>query len=305
MEDYSVKEIRKKFKEQGVFYTDKRLAKFIASFIPDGIEEVYDPTCGSGNLLSVFPDSVRKFGQEIDATQAEEARHRLVNSEIAVGDTLEAPAFMGRKFKAIVANPPFSIKWTPPQLPDSRFSTAPVFPPPSKADYAFILHILYYLADDGVASVLNFPGVLYRGNREYTLRKWIVERNLIDSVTLVDGGYFEDTTISTALIVFKKGKSDGDKIRFATFPDGKETAVNLDDVRAQDYNLSPSAYIEDDTCNPFADFDPIAAELLARKHLVGKLRKELTFSRFVAEQEGLPLQPLIDDLQGVIKEFTK
>ena len=154
MEDYSVKEIRKKFKEQGVFYTDKRLAKFIASFIPDGIEEVYDPTCGSGNLLSVFPDSVRKFGQEIDATQAEEARHRLVNSEIAVGDTLEAPAFMGRKFKAIVANPPFSIKWTPPQLPDSRFSTAPVFPPPRPP---------------GLCSVhtprLKHPGLLYHGGR--------------------------------------------------------------------------------------------------------------------------------------------
>ena len=125
MEDYSVKEIRKKFKEQGVFYTDKRLAKFIASFIPDGIEEVYDPTCGSGNLLSVFPDSVRKFGQEIDATQAEEARHRLVNSEIAVGDTLEAPAFMGRKFKAIVANPPFST--TSPMMVLRRFSTSPEF----------------------------------------------------------------------------------------------------------------------------------------------------------------------------------
>lgn len=223
MEEYSVKGIRKKFKDHGVFYTDERLAKFIVSFIPDGITEVYDPTCGSGNLLSVFPDNVKKFGQEIDAGQAEEARHRLVNCEIAVGDTLEQPAFMGRKFRGIVANPPFSIKWQPPSLPDGRFSTAPVFPPPGKADYAFILHILYYLADDGVASVLNFPGVLYRGKREYTLRKWIVERNLIDSVTLVDGGYFEDTTISTALIVFKNGRSDDDKIRFATFPDGKET----------------------------------------------------------------------------------
>lgn len=305
MEEYSVKGIRKKFKDHGVFYTDERLAKFIVSFIPDGITEVYDPTCGSGNLLSVFPDNVKKFGQEIDAGQAEEARHRLVNCEIAVGDTLEQPAFMGRKFRGIVANPPFSIKWQPPSLPDGRFSTAPVFPPPGKADYAFILHILYYLADDGVASVLNFPGVLYRGKREYTLRKWIVERNLIDSVTLVDGGYFEDTTISTALIVFKNGRSDDDKIRFATFPDGKETDVSLDDVREQDYNLSPSAYIEDDTNDPFADFDPIAAELLARKHLVEKLRKELTFSRFVSEQEGLPLRPLLDELHKVLEEFSK
>ena len=81
--------------------------------------------------------------------------------------------------------------------------------------------------------------------------------------------------------------------------------MSLDDVREQDYNLSPSAYIEDDTNDPFADFDPVAAELLARKHLVEKLRKELTFSRFVAEQEGLPLQPLLDELQEVINEFTK
>ena len=303
MENYSVKGIRQQFKERGVFYTDKKLSEFIKSFIPSGITEVYDPTCGNGNLLDVFPDTVKKFGQEIDEQQASVAKKRLINSEIAVGDTLESPAFVGKKFKAIVANPPFSVKWIPPMLPDERFSTVPTLPPPSKADYAFILHIIHYLANDGVAAVLNFPGVLYRGNREYTLRKWIIERNLIDSVTLVDGGYFEDTNISTALIVFRKNRDKNAKIKFATFPIEKYTNVSIKEIREQDYNLSPNSYIQEDYPDPFADFDPIAAEIQARKCAVLKLRTELAFSQIVSIKENISLQPFINELQDVLNEF--
>ena len=144
---YSVKEIRKQFKSKGVFYTDEKLSRYIKSFIGDDVREVYDPTCGNGSLLSVFADDVKKFGQEINPEQLEIAKEMLVNFTGYAGDTLKAPAFMERKFDAIVANPPFSIKWSSPSEADERFKNAPTIPTESKADYAFILHILYMLSE--------------------------------------------------------------------------------------------------------------------------------------------------------------
>ena len=95
---YSVKSIRKQFAAHGVFYTDIKLAEILRDIVSANgdVIDVYDPTCGSGNLLSVFPDEVRKYGQELNPEQAEEARERLVNCEIVAGDTLPAPAFLGR-----------------------------------------------------------------------------------------------------------------------------------------------------------------------------------------------------------------
>lgn len=116
IEKHNLKSIRKEFAAKGVFYTDSALANMLKDIITNNIEncdEVYDPTCGSGSLLSVFPDATFKFGQELDPGQAEVARHRLTNCEIATGDTLANPAFLGHKFRAIVANYPFSIKWQP------------------------------------------------------------------------------------------------------------------------------------------------------------------------------------------------
>ena len=105
---HNLKSIRQKFKENGVFYTEKALAEKIRSYLPADVDEIYDPTCGDGGLLSVFPDEVRKYGQEIDLEQLEEARKRLVNFEGKGGDTLTDPQF-DRQFKYIIANPPFSL----------------------------------------------------------------------------------------------------------------------------------------------------------------------------------------------------
>ena len=168
MSNYHIKSIKEEFKSKGIFYTTNELALLIKSFVDIEIDEVYDPTCGDGALLSVFDDSVKKYGQEINEHQIEVAEKRLVNFTGYCGDTLKDPAFKDKKFKCIVANPPFSIKWEPPILngifTDDRFKFIPALPPKSKADYAFILHILHYLDSDGIAVVLNFPGILYRGN---------------------------------------------------------------------------------------------------------------------------------------------
>lgn len=305
---YSVKSIRKQFAEKGVFYTDEKLAKMLADELsksPFDIKEVYDPTCGAGNLLAVFSDDVVKYGQEINPEQAEVARQRLNNAHIATGDTLVNPAFTDRKFRHIVANYPFSIKWQP--APDPRWNDAPTLPPPSKADYAFILHILSMLADDGVAVTLNFPGILYRGAREGKIREWLVRQNLIDSVTWIECGYFEDTNVATALIVLKKNRTNT-SIKFADHEKQLEYTATFDEVEANGFTLSPSTYIivEDEK----KEIDPIAIEMTARADVLRQLNAQLGFSKhaiLIHEMLGLPpLPPLsefIKDIMNIVNKY--
>lgn len=305
---YSVKSIRKQFAEKGVFYTDEKLAKMLADELrksPFDIKEVYDPTCGAGNLLAVFSDDVAKFGQEINPEQADVARQRLTNAHIATGDTLVNPAFTDRKFRHIVANYPFSIKWQP--APDARWDDAPTLPPPSKADYAFILHIISMLADDGVAVTLNFPGILYRGNREGKIRECLIRKNLIDSVTLIEGGYFEDTNVATALIVFKKNKSDTN-IKFADHEKQLEYTATFAEVEANGFNLSPSSYIIIEEKKK--DVDPIALEINARTNVLHQLNAQLAFSKQAIELHSMlglpPLPPLsefIKDIMNIVNKY--
>ena len=155
---YNLKTVREKFRENGIFYTDRKLAEYMRSFLPKEVNEVYDPTCGHGGLLKIFADDVRKYGQD-NNPEAVEAARKIPNSEIHCGDTLTKPAFMGKKFSAILANPPYSLKWEPNLLTnDVRFQDVPCLPTRSRADFAFLLHILYYLADDGVAVVMSATG---------------------------------------------------------------------------------------------------------------------------------------------------
>lgn len=306
---YSIKAIRKQFAEQGVFYTDERLAQMLADEIyktSTNIEEVYDPTCGAGNLLAVFPDDVVKYGQEINPEQAEVARQRLTNAHIATGDTLINPAFIERKFRYIVANYPFSIKWQP--TADARWNDAPTLPPPSKADYAFILHIISMLAEDGVAVTLNFPGILYRGSREGKIREWLIRKNLIDSVTLIEGGYFEDTSIATALIVFKRNRSD-ESIKFVDNDKQLEYTATFAEVEANGFNLSPSSYITIEEIKK--EVDPIALEINARTGILNRLNAQLAFSKQAIELHSMlglpPLPPLsnfITDIMNIVNKYV-
>ena len=299
---YSIRSIKKEFAERGVFYTDARLAQLLADEVSKygEVRQVYDPTCGAGNLLAVFGDDVEKYGQEINAEQAEVARQRLTNAHIATGDTLVEPAFSEMKFKHIVANYPFSIKWQP--AADMRWMGAPCLPPPSKADYAFIMHIISMMAPDGVAATLNFPGILYRGAREGKIREWLVRRNLIDSVAIIERGYFEDTNIETALIIFKMQRDDT-SIKFADHESGREYTASFKEVESNGFNLSPSSYIvvEDDR----EPIDPLAVEMAARAEALRYLNAQLAFSKHaiaVHELIGLPpLPPLSEFINDIIK----
>ncbi len=298
MTDYNIKRIRQEFKEKGIFYTTKDLAEYLKSFLPDDVDEIYDPTCGNGGLLSVFSDDVQKYGQDINAGQVRDAKEHLKNFHGAAGDTLEEPAFWGRKFRYIIANPPFSIKWEPKK--DERFDGFPCLPPPSKADYAFLAHILHYLTDDGTAVVLNFPGILYRGNAEGKIRRWMVEQNYIDTVIAVDGGHFVDTKIATAVLILKKNKTTTD-LRF--IHNDLERTVPVSEIKDNDYQLSVSSYIIE--VEEREEIDPVALELHARQQFLSRLEKELAFEKMVCEFENMDIRPFIKAIQAIVKKYDE
>lgn len=293
---YDIKSIRQDFKEKGIFYTTPELANYLKSFLPDDVTEIYDPTCGNGGLLNAFNDSVKKYGQDINEEQVRFAEEHLQKFIGVVGDTLKKPAFMDRKFKYIIANPPFSIKWEP--VTDERFEKLPALPPKSKADYAFLAHILYCLEDDGMAVVLNFPGILYRGNAEGKIRQWFIENNYIDTVIAVDGGYFVDTKIATVVLILKKNRNTTD-IRF--IHNDKEITVAQEEVANNGYNLTVSYYIQEEIAKE--EIDPIELESTARKAFLEQLRAELDFEKMVCEMEGISMKPFINAIKEIVMEY--
>lgn len=303
MNSHTIKGLRQAFRAVGKFHTPPELALLLRSLIPGNPESVYDPTCGAGALLSVFPPDTPKYGQDTDAAALADAS-ALPNFHGAHGDTLKNPAFTDMRFPAIVANPPFSIKWEPPApLFDDRFRPAPTIPTPARADYAFLLHILHMLTPDGTAAVLSFPGVLYRGGREGTLRQWLVDdQNVIDQVISIPGGTFEDTAIPTAVIVLRKNRAPADPVVFRDHETGLERAVALAEIRENGHNLSVTAYVQPPAPEQ-PEIDPWELEQAARRNAARKLRHELRFSRMVADLEGWPFQPFVTDLRGVLTEF--
>lgn len=299
---HNLKSIRQEFKANGVFYTDERLAQIMRSYIGGEPSEVYDPTCGDGALLSTFGDEVRKFGQERDGEQLDVARARLVNFEGVCGDTLQAPAFAGRKFACIMANPPFSTKWEQ-RKGDERFADAPALAPPSRADYAFLLHVLHYLAPDGVAVVLNAPGILYRGNAEGKIRRWLIEQNVIDRVVFIPGGYFVDTKIPTVLLVLRKDRTARGitSIAYEDKSTGREISITPEEIAANDYCLS-NLMPQEEEARPVVD--PRELEQAATRAAVDGLRSRLDFAQVVSEQEGVDfLSQLVSRFDAVLSEY--
>lgn len=301
----SLKQLRKDYKEHGVFYTDSKLAEIIKQFIPADVKEVYDPTCGSGALLSAFGDDVAKYGQELNPTQAEETQRNLKNAHIAAGDTLLEPAFLDKKFRGIVANPPFSVSWEPGNIAghDARFIAAPCLPPRSKADYAFLLHILYMLSEDGVAACLGFPGILYRGQREGKIREWLVRINVIEEIYHIPGGFFDDTNIATCLVVMKKNRGNRNTIRFVDIEHGISGDILISDIEANGFNLSVSSYVTPPEPEK-PPFDSRAVEIQAHEDIIARLKKEIDFSKKVALIEGWDLDKvLIRRLKDLINSY--
>lgn len=304
MSKFNLKSIKEEFKAKGIFYTTNELALLIKSFVDIEIDEVYDPTCGDGSLLSVFDDNVKKYGQEINDHQLKIAEERLINFNGFCGDTLINPFFTDKKFKCIVGNPPFSISWEQPILngffTDERFKDIPALPPKSKADYAFILHILHYLAEDGIAVVLNFPGILYRGNSEGQIRKWIVEKNYIEKVVRIPGKQFVDTTIETCLIVFRKNKSTTD-IEFVNSENGKSYTASFEEIKNNDFVLSVSAFVVDE--KEEIKHNPIELQENARKGMIKKIKADIEIDKMICELEGYNFKEYLDEIQTLVRSY--
>lgn len=299
MKQKSIKNIRQEFKENGIFYTPPELAEKVKSYVNVNPKSVYDPTCGCGNLLRVFDDTVEKYGQELDGEQL-----KLINFPNFTGyagNTLTDDGFKGEKFDCIVANPPFSVKWNPEGMEeDERFKDLPCLPPPSKADWAFNAHILNHLSDRGVAVIVVFPGILYRGNKEGKIRQWFVEQNYIDRIVRIPGNTFEDTSIETCIIVLKKNRQTTDVI----FEDGdRQEKVTFEQIKENGFVLSTNTYLPDDTPKEVVDIDAV------NKTVVTKLVDDFKniMRALIALSEQFPEDDFyIDDLiNGVEMEIEK
>lgn len=297
MRQKSIKNIRQEFKDNGIFYTPPELVEKLKSYVDIEPHSVYDPTCGAGNLLRVFPDDIQKYGQELDAEQL--ALIDLPNFTGRSGDTLMNDGFSGIQFDCIVANPPFSVKWQPDKLKeDVRFRYCDALPPPSKADWAFMLHILNHLSDNGVAVVLEFPGILYRGQREGKVRRWFVENNYIDRVVNIPANTFEDTSISTCIVVLKKNRITTDII----FEDGdRSETIPYSEVEGNDFNLSVGIYLPEEIERE--EIDPYVLENEARRLFLERLRKELDFDKMACEMEGIEIKPFINAIRAVLRAY--
>lgn len=217
-------------KKAGEFYTPQEVSEILSEIVVTGktrLKSVYDPTCGSGSLLlrtarGGNADTI--YGQEKNPTTFNLCRMNMLlhgikykDFEIHNGDTLENDELGEHQFDAVVANPPFSAEWTAAEKfnNDDRFSKAGVLAPKSKADYAFILHMLYHLNDGGTMACVAPHGVLFRGAAEGKIRKFLIEKkNYIDAIIGLPANIFYGTSIPTCILVMKKCRQADDNILF-------------------------------------------------------------------------------------------
>jgi type I restriction enzyme M protein len=322
-------------KSGGEFYTPQEVSELLARITVVGkteVNKVYDPACGSGSLLLKFAkvlghDRVRQgfFGQEVNLTTYNLCRINMflhdVNYEkfhVAHGDTLTDPAHWDDEpFEAIVSNPPYSIKWdgdaNPLLINDPRFAPAGVLAPKSKADLAFTLHILSWLAVNGTAAIVEFPGVLYRGGAEQKIRQYLIDNNYIDAVIQLPDDLFFGTTIATCIVVLKKSKRDnatlfidasaeftrgGNKNKLTAAHQQKVLAaftarksiehfarlVDNGEIAANGYNIAVASYVEQRDDSVAVDIEALNADIARIVARQAELRTAI--DAIVAELEG-------------------
>ena len=313
-------------KSGGEFFTPADVSELLTRLGTVGkteVNKVYDPACGSGSLLLkavkvLGRDAVRNgfYGQEINITTYNLCRINMFlhdigfdKFDIACEDTLTNPQHWDDEpFDLIVSNPPYSIKWAgddnPLLINDPRFAPAGVLAPKSKADLAFIMHSLSWLASNGTAAIVCFPGILYRGGAEKKIRQYLINNNFIDCIIQLPSNLFFGTSIATCIMVLKKNKADsktlfidasGECIKVTNnnrlTPENIERIVDTftgraevthfshlaayEEIREQEYNLSVSTYVEQEDTREVIDITALNAEIeriVAREQV---LREEI------------------------------
>jgi type I restriction enzyme M protein len=231
-------------KKAGEFYTPQEVSIVLAKLVTTGkkkLKSVYDPTCGSGSLLlrvAKEVDEVNNFyGQELNRTTYNLARMNMIlhdvhyrKFDIKQEDTLENPQHLEHRFEAIVANPPFSAKWSANQLfmSDDRFSQYGKLAPSSKADFAFVQHMVHHLSENGQMAVVLPHGALFRGSGEALIRRYLIEeKNFLDAVIGLPANIFYGTSIPTCILVFKKCREHPNDILFI------DASTDFDKVKTQ------------------------------------------------------------------------
>ena len=321
-------------KSGGEFFTPADVSELLTRLGTVGkktINKVYDPACGSGSLLLKAEKVLGKeavlngfFGQEINITTYNLCRINMFLHDIGFDkfdieceDTLTNPQHWDDEpFELIVSNPPYSIKWegddNPLLINDPRFAPAGVLAPKSKADLAFVMHSLSWLAPNGTAAIVCFPGILYRGGAEQKIRRYLVDNNYVDCIIQLPSNLFFGTSIATCIMVMKKGKADNkilfidatnecikitnnnklteDNIKnivdaFVSRNDIEHFSklVSYDEIADNAFNLSVSTYVEAEDTREKIDIVKLNAEI---KEIVAReqvLRDEI--DKIIAEIE--------------------
>ena len=246
-------------KKAGEFYTPQEVSKILAKIVTNKktrLKSVYDPTCGSGSLLLRVAKEVEDvsnfYGQELNRTTYNLARMNMImhdvhyrKFDIKQEDTLEHPQHINERFEAIVANPPFSAQWSanPLHMSDDRFSQYGKLAPKSKADFAFVQHMIHHLDDNGTMAIVLPHGVLFRGAAEGHIRKYLIEdRNYLDAVIGLPSNIFYGTSIPTCILVFKKCREDSENVLFIDASNHFEKAKNQNHLRSEDIEKIVSTY---------------------------------------------------------------
>lgn len=322
-------------KSGGEFFTPQEVSELLTRLAVVGkteVNKVYDPACGSGSLLLkalkiLGKENIKQgfYGQEKNITTYNLCRINMFLHDvdfdkfnIACEDTLLAPQHWDDEpFDVIVSNPPYSIKWegddNPILINDNRFSPAGVLAPKGKADLAFIMHSLAWLSTNGVASIVCFPGIMYRGGAEQKIRKYLVDNNYIDTVIQLPDNLFFGTSIATCIMVLKKSRSDTNVLFIDAskeftkvtnnnklMPENIEKIVDIftnrntidhvsrlvkyEEVKEQNYNLSVSTYVEKEDTKEKIDIKVLNKQIEDIVKRENDLRQEI--DKIIKEIEG-------------------
>ena len=315
-------------KKAGEFYTPQEVSKVLAQLVTTGkkqLKSVYDPTCGSGSLLLRVAKEVKEvgsyYGQESNPTTYNLCRMNMIMHDVHYKrfdiyneDTLEnpSPKHIDMKFEAIVANPPFSANWSasPLFMSDDRFSNYGKLAPKSKADFAFVQHMIHQLDENGTMAVVLPHGVLFRGSAEGHIREYLIkERNVLDAVIGLPANIFYGTGIPTCILVMKKQRKHDDKVLFIDSSEHYEKVKTQNQLRKEDIDQIISTYREYATAQKMD-----AGELedkysyVATLHEIAENDYNLNIPRYVdtfEEEEPVDLKAVSDELKQLDKEMKE